>query len=280
MIITDAQVHIWAPETPERPWSQHGKTHAHRAVPLGKDELIREMTAAGVQRAVLVPPSFEGDRNDLVLEATRMHPERFAAMGRVPVERPENRELLRTWKDQPGMLGVRMTFHKEPHRTWLLEGKLDWFWEAAEQCEIPVMVFAPGVIPKIAEIAARHPRLRLVMDHLALALDVRDAAITEALAPVFTLARHSNVAVKTSALPKYVTEPYPFPSLHPHIRRIVDAFGPQRVFWGSDFTGLQCTYRQAVTLFTEELAFLSQADKEWIMGRGIVTWLNWKRAPG
>jgi len=278
MIINDAQVHIWAPETPERPWSQHGKTHAHRAVPLGKDELLREMDAAGVRRAVLVPPSFEGDRNDLVLEAARLHPDRFGIMGRVSVEHPEARNVLRNWKEQPGMLGVRMTFHKEPQRSWLLEGKIDWFWEAAERYEIPVMVFAPGVVPKIAEVAARHPKLRLVMDHLALPLHVRDAALKEAIAPVLTLARYPNVAVKASALPKYVTEPYPFRSLHPYIERVIQAFGRQRVFWGSDFTGLQCTYRQAVTLFSEELAFLSDADKEWIMGRGIATWLDWKSA--
>ena len=59
------------------------------------------------------------------------------------------------------------------------------------------------------------------------------------------------------------------------IRRVVQAFGPQRVFWGTDLTRLPCPYRQAVTLFTEELDFLSDTDKEWIMGRGIAEWLHW-----
>jgi hypothetical protein len=75
-----------------------------------------------------------------------------------------------------------------------------------------------------------------------------------------------------------VTEAYPFPSLHPHIRRIVEAFGPRRVFWGTDLTRLPCSYRQAVTLFADELDFLAAADKEWIMGRGIAEWLNWPLA--
>jgi hypothetical protein len=30
-----------------------------------------------------------------------------------------------------------------------------------------------------------------------------------------------------------------------------------------------------VTLFTEELAWLSAQDKEWIMGRGLSEWLGW-----
>ena len=275
MIIIDAQVHIWAADTPERPWPPSGASYVHRPHPLGKDELLREMDAAGVDRAVLVPPSWEGDRNDLALDAAQQHPDRFAVMGRLAIERPESREQLATWKAQPGMLGVRLTFHREPHRAWLTDGTADWFWPAAERAGIPVMVHAPGQMATIGAIAARHPDLRLVIDHLALRGDIKDSAIGPAIESVLALARYANVAVKASALPCYVTEPYPFPSLHPIIRRVVDAFGPQRVFWGTDLSRLPCPYRQAVTLFTEELDFLSPDDKAWIMGRGLAAWLPW-----
>ena len=278
MKITDGQVHIWGAETPGRPWVGYGKEFVHRAEPFGKDELLREMDAAGVDRVVIVPPFWEGDRNDLALEAARLHPDRFAVMGRLAIERPESRDLMPGWKDQRGMLGVRVTFSRGPQRSWLFDGTADWFWEAAERYKIPVMVFVPGDALKIGEIAARHPGLRLVIDHLALPFGVRNEAIGPALEPVLTLAAYPNVAVKASALPGYVTEPYPFPTLHPCIRRVVEAFGPRRVFWGSDLTGLPCSYRQVVTLFTEELDFLSDVDKEWIMGRGIAAWLNWPLA--
>jgi hypothetical protein len=75
------------------------------------------------------------------------------------------------------------------------------------------------------------------------------------------LARRPNVAVKSSALPCYSVEAYPFRDVHPHIRRVYDAFGPRRMFWGTDWTRLPCPWRQAVTLFTEELPWLS-GDKE------------------
>jgi L-fuconolactonase len=233
------------------------------------------MNAAGVDRGVILPPSWEGERNDLALEAARLHPHRFAIMGRLAIERPESRALVPTWKDQPGMLGVRLTLTREMHRGWLSDGTADWFWEAAERYAIPVMVSVAGSVPKIAEVAARHPELRLVIDHLALPGTTRDAALGPALEPVLRLAPYANVAVKASALPCYVTETYPFPSLHPHIRRVIETFGPQRVFWGTDLTRLPCPYRQAVSLFTEALDFLSDSDKEWIMGRSIATWLNW-----
>jgi L-fuconolactonase len=51
-------------------------------------------------------------------------------------------------------------------------------------------------------------------------------------------------------------------------------YGPHRVFWGIDLTRLCGSYRQAVTLFTEELDFLSDIDTTWIMGRGIAEWLG------
>jgi predicted TIM-barrel fold metal-dependent hydrolase len=70
--------------------------------------------------------------------------------------------------------------------------------------------------------------------------------------------------------------PYPFRDLHPHIRRVYDSFGPERMFWGTDWTRLPCPWRQAVTLFTEELPWLTDDDKRWIMGRGVCEWIGWQ----
>ena len=67
MMIVDSQVHIWGANTLERPWPARQAVKAQRDIPLGKDELLREMDAAGVDRVVIVPPSWEGDRNDLAL---------------------------------------------------------------------------------------------------------------------------------------------------------------------------------------------------------------------
>ena len=77
MTVVDAQVYIWGAETPERPWPPGGAALAHRPTPLGKDELLRDMDAAGVDHAIIVPPSWEGDRNDLAMEAALLHPDRF-----------------------------------------------------------------------------------------------------------------------------------------------------------------------------------------------------------
>ena len=67
MLIVDSQVHIWGADTPERPWPK--RAEAQRPIPLDKDDLLREMNEAGVDRVIIVPPSWEGDRNDLGIEA-------------------------------------------------------------------------------------------------------------------------------------------------------------------------------------------------------------------
>jgi hypothetical protein len=87
--------------------------------------------------------------------------------------------------------------------------------------------------------------------------------------------KHANVAVKASCLPFYTTQAYPFPNLHDHICSAYDAFGPQRLFWGTDLSRLPCSYREGLTLFTEELPWLSLTDKEWIMGRAFCDWFDW-----
>ena len=71
------------------------------------------------------------------------------------------------------------------------------------------------------------------------------------------LARHPNVAVKATGAPGYCSGPYPFRSMHPYLRQIYDAFGPERMFWGTDITKMPCSWRQCVTMFTEELPWLS-----------------------
>ena len=275
MTIIDAQVHIWAPETPERPYVKEDASRPHRPTPLGYQDLLGEMAGAGVDRVILAPPSWEGYRNDYALEAAQKYPDRFAVMGKVPLNDPANEVKMSAWLDQPGMLGFRISFRHAGTYSWLDDGTADWFWAAAQTYDIPVMIFAPFAVEKIGLIAKRHPGLRVIVDHMGLNVQWKGKDLAPSVDVLLKFARLPNVAVKASCLPCYVDEPYPFPTLHPQIQRVVDAFGPERVFWGTDLSQLPCPYRKAVTLFTEELDFLSASDKEWIMGKALANWLNW-----
>jgi len=278
MLITDAQVHIWGANTPERPWPK--RAEPQRPIPLEKDALLQEMDAAGVDRVVIVPPSWEGDRNDLALEAARLHPTRFRVMGRLDTDLPDASEQIAHWREQPGMLGLRFLFTTPLMQEPLLAGRMDWVWGAAEQAGVPVMALFPHSHMHLADgIAARHPGLKLVIDHLGLTGTAKDEAAFKDFDRLLELARYPNVAVKASALPVFSTAPYPFRNVHRYVRRAYDAFGPKRVFWGTDLSRLPCPYRQGVTMFTEEMPWLTGDDLELVMGRAICEYLGWEIPP-
>jgi predicted TIM-barrel fold metal-dependent hydrolase len=275
-MIVDAQVHLWKAESPDWPWVPGRKPQLPE--PFTIEKLVSLMDEAGVDRAVIVPPSWPGDRNDYGLEAAQRYPTRFAVMGRLPIEKREQAEaLLPKWKQQPGMLGVRLTFQNDMMKL-LTEGHADWFWPMAEKLSLPVMFFAPRNIPKFAAVAERHPGLTMIIDHMSLNQDIaKEGKIKESIDAVVAMAKYPNVSVKISSAPTYSLESYPWRDMTEHLKRCFDAFGPRRSYWGTDITNAyaKSTYRQRITHFTEELPFLSDADKDWVMGKAILATLKW-----
>jgi len=237
------------------------------------------MDEAGVDRVVIVPPSLEGDRIDYAQEAAARHPGRFAVMGRLALDDPNAPGRLPTWRAQPDLLGMRLNFNGDS-AVWLSDGTADWVWSAAEQYGIPIMFLTPGLTSRFARIAERHPQLALIIDHMG----VSTAAIRDLKIPLAALieqsaalARYPNVSVKLSSAPLFSSEAYPFRDITPYIQRLFEAYGPCRCYWGTDITNsfAKATYRQRITHFTEELDFLSEEDKDWVMGRAILARLGW-----
>ena len=235
------------------------------------------MNAAGVDRVVIVPPSWEGDRNDLGIAASAAHPDRFAVMGRLDPQDARSRGQLASWRKQTGMLGLRFTFHIPVLVTLLTDGHMDWVWGDAEKAGVPIYVLVPHpLVHLIDTVAEKYPRLKITMDHLSIPSGTKDADAFRDLDKLLAIAKRPNVAAKVSALPSYSTGQYPYKELHGHLRRVYDAFGPRRLFWGTDLSRSPIPYRQHVTMFTEEIPWLTADDKEWIMGRAVCEWLGWK----
>ena len=141
-----------------------------------------------------------------------------------------------------------------------------------------VMVFAPGQNAAFAEIARNHPNLRMIIDHMNLNRE-KDGDAEAAMESLMAFADFPRVTVKVSSIPLYSTEPYPYRNLHGALARLIRALGPERCFWGTDLTRIWAiieSYRHCVTLFTEELEFLSADDLEWVMGKGIARFLDWQ----
>jgi predicted TIM-barrel fold metal-dependent hydrolase len=274
-MIVDAQVHLWKAESEDWRWVPGAVPQLPE--PFTIEKLVPLMDEAGVDRAVIVPPGWPGDRNDYGLEAAKRYPDRFAVMGRIPLRDPRSAALLPKWKEQPNMLGVRVAFLNNA-ADWISDGTADWFWPAAEKASVPVMAYAPGRAPLFAAIAERHPGLNLIIDHMNVSAQMaRDNQLANGIDQTVALAKYPNVSVKVSSSPGLSFEPYPFRDVAVHLRRVIEAFTPQRAFWGTDLTNSysKATYRQRVTQFTETLQFLNADELDLIMGRAILARLGW-----
>lgn len=269
MLIIDAQVHIWGSGKPS---DHHRQVSAYTAA-----ELIREMDEAGVDGAVLHPPSWDPDSNEMAIEAAVAHPDKFCSLGWFALDDPAQRLRIETWKQQPGMVGLRWSLTRPWQSTWHADGTMDWLWPAAEKAGTPVATMAWHFLPRFGQIAERHPGLKLIIDHFGLVRAAKGADAFATLDELLPLARFPNIAVKATGAPGYSAKAYPFWDLNDGLQRIFDAFGPERFFWGTDITRMPCSYRQCVTHFTEELPWLKGDDLATVMGAGVVKWLGWGR---
>jgi predicted TIM-barrel fold metal-dependent hydrolase len=274
-IIVDSQIHMWKASTSDRPWAPGSRPQLPE--PMTIERVVPMIDEAGVDRVVIVPPTLEGERVDYGQEAARRYPGRFATMGRIALDDPGSARRLPTWREQPAVLGIRLNIAGE-QAAWLTDGTADWFWPAAEKAGIPVMFLTTGQTSLFGRIAERHPQLALIIDHMGVSSEaVRTNTVPATIAESAALAKYPNVSVKLSGVPLFSSEPYPFRDVTPHIHRLYDAYGPRRCYWGTDVTNsfAKASYRQRVTHFTEELTFLSEEDKDWIMGRAILARLGW-----
>jgi predicted TIM-barrel fold metal-dependent hydrolase len=268
MLVVDAQVHLWRNNLPTN--------QNHRQIlNFTAEDLLREMDEAGVDAALVHPPGWDPNSNQLAIDAARERPTRLGILGNFPIDQPPNRERVEGWKNQPGMLGLRWALNQPYQEAWTRDGTLDWLWPVAESAGVPIAFIGPGTQAMIGRVAERYPGLKLIVDHLGRIGGAKDDEAFANLSELLALARFANVAVKATGAPSYSSEPYPYRNIHGYLHQIYDAFGPDRMFWGTDITRMPCSWRQCVTMFTEELPWLSATDKELIMGRAVCAWLDW-----
>ena len=196
-------------------------------------------------------------------------------IGRRAFEDPAFPDTLRRWSPENGMLGFRLLFNT-PELVELLRGEsIDWIWPVAEKHKIPLMVLAHDSNDILKRVAAEHPRLLLVIDHLGMTRGVSGPEFREGIERLLTLASLPNIAVKATALPLYSERDYPHLDVLAQIRRVIDAFSADRVFWGTDLTRLRCSYRQAVEMMSH-LEWKDEHEVELVMGNAILSWLGWR----
>jgi predicted TIM-barrel fold metal-dependent hydrolase len=97
---------------------------------------------------------------------------------------------------------------------------------------------------------------------------------------VIQLAGHSNLALKWCHAPARLSaEAYPYADVVRHLRRVIDAFGAERVMWASDYTESRSDQTWAQSLhYLRYSDLLSDTEKQWLLGKSVRHVLNWPRA--
>jgi L-fuconolactonase len=274
-LIVDSQVHIWSDVLP----GLESDAARHRPGPFDAPALLSLMKDAGVAGAVLVPTHWDPGGNQTAIDAARQYPDRFVVMG--TIHSLDNlSEQLAGWQNE-GMLGVRLATRQEPYATFLASGAIEAFWAEAERIGLRVMAYGAGSqLQFIAEGARRHPGLLLTIDHMSMSPPQREVDVPneEQVEHLLALAKLPNVSVKVSSLPVFSREEYPFRDQWGPARRVIDAFGPERCFFGTDLSRQPCTYEQAIEMVQMIIEDLSPADQDLVMGTALTRWLDWTPA--
>jgi len=231
----DSQVHAYERNHPGRPWA--GVLHGPAEVT--GDQMVAAMDAVGVDGAVLVSP-FSMYRYDAsyALEVYAAHPSRFRLVKPVDPADPAVGDTIADWASTKGTVGIRLMLRDEVS-TDPGDPGINRVLAAAARHSLPVNLLCWGRLEQAAQLAARNPNTRLVIDHIGLQQPFEPPPPAEPFADlpkVLALAAHDNIAIKISGACTLSHEPFPYNDLWGPLRRIFDAFGFSRCMWGTDWT--------------------------------------------
>ena len=222
--------------------------------------------------------------------AAQLHPTRFAWLLRIHRLDPEHAAIIRQVRDAPSGKALRIDPGMSQAEMDQWEGGgYDHIFAAAADCGVPIFVFAPDRPAAFSRAAAAFPGLRITIDHCGIFSNGMRATIGGGLAPrddaaqlalfdeVLALARFPNVALKWGHASGMFEKPaWPGEQLWPILRRAVDAFGPERVLWESDYSTNQRGESWAELLFgVRACPLLSEDERALVLGGAARRWLGW-----
>jgi predicted TIM-barrel fold metal-dependent hydrolase len=211
--------------------------------------------------------SFYGFDNRYMLDAIREHPGVFRGVAIIDEDEPNVVATMRKLKEQ-GVRGFRLYGWKPPYETWLASEGMARMWKAGAELGMAMCgLVNPEALGPLDAMCEKYPETPVVIDHFG-RVGV-DGEIRKAdLDMLCRIARHKNTNVKVSAYYALGKKAAPYTDLGPMIKRLVDAYSPQRLMWASD-----CPYQvqnghkyvDSIELIRSTLDFLSESDRAWIL---------------
>ena len=280
-MIIDSHVHIWTPDTTHYPLASGWTQEDMKPSSFTPEELFRHARPSNVERIVLIQMAYYGFDNSYMLDAMKQYRDElpggiFGGVAVIDVDgaSPED-EMRRLLED--GVRGFRICGANYKNSRRVMDANPDWlsgpgmnvmFRTAAETRQSICTLIDPSDLPAIDAACARYPETPVVIDHMA-RVGFGDGIPDADVEALCAMARHRNIKVKISAFYGAGLANPPHDDLIPMIRRLFDAFGPERLMWASDcpFQVDNETYEDSLSLIRDRLDFLSEDDREWLLGK-------------
>ena len=263
--IIDPHVHVWKHD-PQFPFAAGATVPGRDATP---ETLLGLMKANGVERTVIIQVIHYRYDNRYLASVLKQYAPSFKGVARVDPLDPGSPDHLSRLVEEDGFRGVRLSPSGDAPGDWI-EGPLMLpLWRRCEQLRVPMTILAPITrMPAIGRLIDQCPGLTLVIDHMA------DCPVAEPreLDKLIALKRHGRTFVKTSHAWSLSKQKYPWRDAQELVKRLHAEFGPRRLMWATDWPIIEnsgATYAEAVRLVRDDMPFLNDEDRLWMLSRRI-----------
>jgi predicted TIM-barrel fold metal-dependent hydrolase len=273
--IIDSHMHVWSDDPVQFPFAHpYDPKFTPPRIPASLEILIKEMDDNGIDHCILVQTISHGWDNSYLVHCLRTHPKRFRGQGLIDPTDPQVARKLEYWMVKHGLGGVRFSpMYYKGKDEWLNAESSQALWKKADELGAVFNFFiASEQLPRLEDMVRRYPKVKVVIDHLArVDLEARDPE--PETRKLLALARYPNVWVKVSELSIISpSKKHPYRDTHALVKKVYDAYGPDRLLWGTGFPGAtraqayRPSLRQELDLIQKELPFLTASDREKILG--------------
>jgi L-fuconolactonase len=263
----DSHQHFWRYSIAEYPWIGAGMERLARdRLP---DDLAAVAAAEGIGGTIAVQARQSVEESRWLLALADKHPLVAGVVGWVDLLSETVAEALASLSAHPKFVGVRHVVQDEPDDRFLLGAAFVRGLAQLRQFGLVYdLLLYPRQLPAAVELVARLPDQPFVLDHLAKP-GIEAGAMQPWQADIERLATHPNVSCKISGL---VTEAawrgWKRSDFTPYLEVVLDAFGPKRLLFGSDWPVclLAADYADVVGIADDFLARLSGPEQDAVWG--------------
>lgn len=261
----DAHVHVWTPDVEHYPLGPGFQKQEMKPASFTPEQLFAHARPSGVSRIVLIQMSFYGFDNTYMLDSMKRFPGVFSGVAIID-ENDHPREHMKKLKAQ-GVRGFRIRPGSRPIASWLYGAGMAEMWKTGADENLAMChLINPDSLPHVDKMCAKYPDTPVVIDHFA-RISVDGEIRKSDLDQLCNLARHPKTSVKISAYYALGKKKAPYTDLIPMIRRLLDAYGPERLMWASDgpyqvVEGHE--YAPSIDLI-KNLDGISESDRNWLL---------------